>query len=295
MNHMYTKDEYISIHSELYDVQMKILEDRIIPNLELVFEERDLFFSPPVEFKERKYTVNVYNWLNELNELRNHIFYELILCRSYNDIADNYDAPIRGSLIYIDRERYLRILLYDLFSYREKLSFLIYELFNRDIGINNSKKVSFHNVYKGVCSIEDNSISWLTKNQIAMIRKILEEIKNHNGNELFNNLRHAYTHRSNPGVDCMSMRIHNYPIVPELEIYKTMVKDNGEDLNLHVVSDKPSEAEVKFEDVFPELMDYWRTLISSLYRLISEVDVVSYQVEEVIFEEGRIIVGSTVI
>ncbi len=290
MNHMYTKKEYISIHSALYDIQRKILADGTVPNLEVVFEERDLFFSPPPEFRERKYTVNVYNWLSELNELRHHIYYEFILCLSYHEIAQKYEGAIRGSLRYIDRERYLRLLIYDLFSYREKLSFLVYELFNRDIGIDSTKKVTFHKVYKGISNIDVTSFCWLTENEIVKVRNLLEDICNHKGNRLFNELRHAYTHRSNPGIDAMTMRIHNYPIVPEqeLEIYKTIAMNSGEDdwenLRLHVVSDKPSEVEVKFEEIFPDLIDYWRTLIGTIHTLITEVNIVGYQVNEVIFK-----------
>lgn len=307
MKYLYSKEEFLSVQDKLYDAIEDILKDNRITNIDYNLIERGLFYKPDKKIIiNRKYTANVYAWLKEIKFLKGNIFEELLLCLAYNKIFDKFDSPLRNSLKFIIRERYLKLAVYDLFTFREKLAFLIYEVFNRQIKIysteyriinnkvekerklNNLKRneVNFNKINNGLKIIDtpNENFTWISDNEIKLIKDIINQFSTNESVRIFREIRHPFTHRSNPGIDCFPLESFEYKKVDDLTRNILLRMDekkgvkNAEKFNYITASAIPLEKQMSFEDVMCDTLNTWKLFVNGLGKLLKNVSILKEQV-----------------
>lgn len=281
MRYPFSKEQYLAIQNKLYDEFDNILNKNNIPNIEYKLRERDLFCTLDKEIIiNRKYTANINEWLHEIKWLQGNICEELLLCLGYNQIYDKFISPLKGTLKYLNRERYLRLLVYDIFSLREKLAFLIYEMFNRQIRVPkiqyrcvnneiekekklvelNKKEVSFDKITKGlkVFDILKENITWISEDEFQLIIDSINEFKDNTHIKNLKDIRDAFTHRSNPGIDCLTLRS-----------FESSKPDPS----------KPLEKETCFEDIINDVLTVWKLFTVKFKFLLENVSILKNEIE----------------
>lgn len=308
MRYPFSKEQYLSVQDKLYDEFENILRKKNISNIEYKLVERDLFYTPDKEIiRNRKYTTNINSWLEEIGWLKGNILEELLLCLGYNQIYDKFISPLSGSLKYVNRERYLRLLVYDLFTFREKLSFLIYEMFNRKIKIPikkrvcinnkveikqelkelNKNQVSFDKIIKGleVLDISKENIIWISKDEFKLIVSIMHEFNDNKHIKNLKDIRHAFTHRSNPGIDCLALRSFEYSKPDSitqkmlLQYDKSLGIKEPQKLQYVIKSSKPLEKETCFEDIISDVLAVWQLFTVKFKFLLENVSILRNEIE----------------
>lgn len=288
MQFPFTEEEYLNMHRILFEKQIQIVNASIIPNIEYTVIERPMLYRPAKELYYRKYTVNINPWLCELSELRNHIIFEILLTLASELAACDFEDSTKGYLRYIERDRYLRLSIYDLFSYREKLAFLIYELFDRRIAVNEKRKINFDTIHKYLISKDKNGFDWLDDSEVELIVNSLDRLKQDNAIKALFDLRNAYTHRGAPGIDCLSIRIHEYNKIQgvELDIQRKFSQSMGEKnwrtQEFMSIGSKPFEIEKDFETVKTDLLSAWKLMSDIMRTFITDIKIINDEIDEVI-------------
>ncbi|MBW9169757.1 hypothetical protein K2F43_00890 [Clostridium estertheticum] len=302
-----SKKEFLEVQNKLYDAMENILKENNIAKLNYKLVEQDIFFRPDKDIIiNRRYTANINGWLQELKWLSGNIYEEMLLCLSYNNIYDKFDSPLRGSLKFVNRERYLKLTIYDLFTFREKLAFLMYEMFNRQIkiptikyvSINNKREkkeilkkldkneVSFDKINNGlkIIDISLENISWINNEEFKLIKDIMNQFSINEHVKILKQIRHPFTHRSNPGIDCFPMQSFEYKEVDESSRKMLLHMDemsgikDAKKLNYIVTSATPLEKQIKFDDAIVDVLATWELFVLGLKNLLRNVDILKQQV-----------------
>lgn len=309
MKYPFSKEQYLSVQGKLYDAMIDICKEEKITSMDYKLIERDLLYTPNRDtIINRKYTANISKWLEEIGWLKSNIVEEILLCLSYDRIYNEFDSPLKGILKYVNRERYLKLIVYDLFTFREKFSFLIYEVFNRQIKIYVNKKVcvnnqietvktlkqlkntevSFKKVSEGlsIFDIFKENVSWINEKEFKLICSIVNEFDTNTYIKRLKDIRNAFTHRSNPGIDCLSLRSYEYPEVDQetrrmlLNFDKSLGIENPEKLKYIIKSSKPLEKEEKFEKIMYDILGVWRLFANSFKNLLTDVSILKIEVDK---------------
>ncbi|MEY8763879.1 MULTISPECIES: hypothetical protein [Clostridium] len=303
MKYPFSKEEFLSIQDKLYDAIEDILKENIIANIDYKLVEREILYKPERNIiNSRKYTANTYAWLQEIEFLKGNIIVELLLCLAYDRIYNKFPKPLSGTLKFVNRERYLKLTVYDLFTFREKLAFLIYEVFNRKIKIyvnNKIKKtkklrnlkrneVSFDKINKGlkIIDISNDNIFWINNDEFKLIKNIMEQFNTDEHVKIFKEIRNPFTHRSNPGIDCIPLESFEYkkpdPLTRKmlLQIDEELGIKNAKKLNYVITSAAPLEKQMKFEDIIDDLIAIWKLFIGGLESLLKNVAILKEQISE---------------
>lgn len=261
MGHPFSKEKFLSIQDILYDKIDEVLKENIIANLDLKIE-RNIFkdFS-----KERVYTNNIREWLDQLNWLKKNIYEELVFTLAYDRTFDEVNETLKGTIKFNYRQRYLRLALYDLFTFREKLAYLIYELFNRKIKY--KKQISFFSIVTGLNGLDmsKENITWINDNEFKLIKDIMNKLNENETVNILKQARNSFTHRSNIGIDT----------IPLISLEENIL-DNGYKQVLY----KKLEEQVKYEDIINNILVVWSLFIHSLKSLIEDVKLLKEEVEK---------------
>lgn len=309
MRYPFSKEQYLSVQDKLYDAMTDICKEDKIANVEYKLVEKDLLYTPSRDIiMHRKYTANVHNWLEEIEWLKCNIVEELLLCLSYDRICNEFDSPLKGTLRYVNRERYLKLIVYDLFTFREKFSFLIYELFNRQIKIYVDKKVCSNNRVKVIKTLKNlkntevsfkkisaglkifdifkENVSWIDEKEYKLICSVVNEFDTNVHVKNLKNIRNAFTHRSNPGIDCSPLRSYEYDEVDQetkqmLSYFdKSIGIKNSKKSRYIVKSSKPLEKEEKFGEIIHDVLEVWKLFMNSLKELLDNVSILKSEVDK---------------
>ncbi|RXM59331.1 hypothetical protein [Clostridium tetani] len=310
MKYTLSKKEFLSAQDKLYDEIEDILKKEIIHSIDYKLVKQNLFYVQDEDTTTNKrYTYNINPWLQEIRWLTGNINEELILCLAYNSICDKCDVHLRNSLKFVSRERYLKLVLYDLFTFREKVAFLIYEVFNRQIKIpinehvcvNNKpeikkrfkdlerNKVSFHKIREGLrfMDICQENITWINDSELKLIKYIVNQFATNKSVKIFNEVRHPFTHRSNPGIDCLPLYSFEYKQIDKLtqkmclQMDKRLGIKNPEKLNYIVKSAIPLEKQIKFEEIISDILKVWELFINGLENLLNNVVILNKQISKI--------------
>ncbi|WP_045517754.1 hypothetical protein [Clostridium sporogenes] len=262
MQYLYSKEEFLSIQNTFYDKINEILKENIIANLDLKIN-RNIFnndFS-----KERLYTNNIREWIDQLNWLKSNIYEELVFTLAYDRTYDKVDKSLRGTIKFNYRQRYLRLVLYDIFSIRDKLAYLIHELFNRKIKYR--KPLSFISITEGLNKLDifKENITWINDDEFKLIKNIMNILKENKNIKILNNARNSFTHRSDIGIDAI-------PLISLEEI----ILENGH----KYISYEKLEEQIKYEDFINSVLEVWKLFVDSLKKLIECVNLLKEEIEK---------------
>lgn len=288
MKYPYSEYEFLQIQKLIYSKKIDIIDEGIIPNIEFKILERPILYSPPNEARYRKFTVNINPRLHELNEMRNQIVHELLWCLACDRASQEFISPTSGFLKYIERERYFKISIYDLFSYRERIAYLIYELFDRKIIKGKKSIVDFNKIHEAIGNIDITNFDWISDSEMEIIKHEFNELKDNSSIKEIVKFRHAFTHRSSPGIDCMSLQIHEYKRITgeELKMQREFSRSQGdvnwEEQEFISISGKSSEPEIAFKVVRIDMLTAWEVMSRSMKVLIENIKLISDEVEELI-------------
>lgn len=287
------KEQYIKLQEKLYDEISTVLKENKIRNIVYRVIDRGLLFTPNYnEIKDRKYTVNINPWLSEIYWIRNDVFEEMLFCMGYYQVHEKYDLEgIRKGNIHLYAERYLKLAIYDLFSIREKIAYLIYEVFNRriKIGYRKNDKMSFKNIIKGLKQIDliQQNITWISQDEFNIIKEVL----NNNFdckicNKIFNGIRHPFTHRSNPGIGCIPLESFEFKEPDEklskmlLEFDKGLGIENAENRKYIIKCATMLEKKYEFEDVLNDIVHIWSLYVEGLSVLLTKINIIKNEIED---------------
>ncbi|MBX4267176.1 hypothetical protein [Clostridium estertheticum] len=295
MKYPFSRDEFLNVQTMLYDAIQKILDENIITNVNFKIE-RDLFYVPDENIsKERLYTCNIKEWLYEIKCLEDTIFEELLFCLAYDRIYDNSNDSLRGTIKFNYRQHYLRLATYDLFSFREKLAFLIRELFDRRIKVrskNNPPKqrdISFEKINNGLKTLDifEENITWINYDEFKLIKDIMDKFKEDDHVKISKNVRDSFTHRSNAGID-------NVPLISFERVFekvdydkvddslkKYIFKNTKNEIGINFISHKPltNDKQFKYEDIIEEVLETWKLFSQGFEKLLKNVTILKKQVE----------------
>jgi hypothetical protein len=295
------KKTYLKIESSIYDKLIKYNANKYIPNIELDLPEINFLSKPPKEHMHRRYTYNIPQYLSELNYLRGSIYTQLMYCCAYNDYSKDLlsiressvnppkECEFYGNVKYVERERFLKITLYDLYSYREKMSLLIYSITNRTIYNGKFKNVTFKEIEKRIKKLTHENCDWLTVDDVKLLKEVVADLNNDSDIKEVNELRHAYMHRINPGIDCLSTRIHSFNQISDKTASLISQVNN---IPIEISRDyigmtkKPVEKEMNFDDLIVHILRAWRVYAKSLKLIVDNIEIVNSLVNEVYFENG---------
>lgn len=197
---------------------------------------------------------------------------------AYKEIYDSHKTIAK--YVFTSKERYLKLVVYDLFSMREKLAHLIYELFNRQIDLSSGKRklpLSFDNILNKIDTVTLNDINWISNYEFELIENIL----NNNFNTekckyIFKDIRHSFTHRSNPGIGCVPLLSFEYLYADDniQKINESLDRKLGENTELkkyRIVSSKPKEKQFNNNEVIEDILDVWTLFIDGFKILFNNI------------------------
>ncbi|MBU3188765.1 hypothetical protein K9O30_06270 [Clostridium bowmanii] len=305
-----SKKEFFAVQDKLYDAIENIFKEEIISNIDYKLIEQGLFYTPDRDIIiSRKFTANIYVWLKEIQQLKGNIIDEISLCLAYDRIYSEFNSPIRGSLKFIERERFLKLSIYDLFTFREKLALLIYQIFNRQIKIfknnyiciNNKiekvkklkklekNEISFEKINIGLQNIDiyEENITWINNDEFELIKDVINQLSTSEHVKIFKEIRHPFTHRSNPGIDCLGLRSFEFKKVDDLTRKMQIHFDteqgikNAKELNYVIKSAIPLEKEIKFDEAIGDVLATWKLFIDGLEMLLKSVEILKAEVSKV--------------
>lgn len=297
MKYPISKNEFLNVQTMLYDAIQNILDENIITNLDFKIE-RDLLYVPDENIsKERLYTCNIKEWIYEIKCLKDNIFEELLFCLAYDRIYDNFKGSLSGTIKFDYRQHYLRLAIYDLFSFREKLAFLIRELFDRRIKVYvkkdklkfpNQKDVSFDKINKGlkIIDIFDENITWINDDQFKLIKDVMSKFKDDAHVKISKNVRDSFTHRSNTGIDNLPLMSfertfekidYNKAADP---VKKYIFKNNNNEMGINYISRKPlnEDKQFKYEEIIDDVLETWKLFSHGFENLLKNVTILKKQV-----------------
>lgn len=294
INYIMNKLQYLKMQEKLYDEIDNILKKNQIHNIVYKVVDKGIFFTPNYnEIRERKYTSNINQWLSEIYWTRNNVFEEILFCMAYHETYLKYDFEgICKGNIHLYAERYLKLSIYDLFSIREKIAYLIYETFNRQIKVKNKKieRISFKKIISGLNQLDviAEKINWISTEEFIIIKDILNNnFNNEICDKIFNEIRHPFTHRSNPGIDYMSLESFEFKEVDEdtrqmlLKFDKDLGGENPEKYKYIIKSAKMLEGKYKFDDVINDILDVWTSYVNGLKILLTEINIIKNEIEKI--------------
>lgn len=289
MDKLLPKEEYINIQLKVYNLIESNIRSNKVSGVDYKVREQDIFYRPNRNIvKERKFTANINPWLNEIEYAESIIVEELLYLLAYQEIYNSYKTI--SKYVFTLRERYLKLVVYDMFSIREKLAYLIYELFDRKINLSCENKrnlsISFNNIYKKIDTINLKEINWITNEEFVLLKKILNS--NFNTEKckyIFNDIRHSFTHRSNPGIGCLPLLSYDYPYVDNntqkmLESLDKRLGENIERKRYRIVSAKPKEKQFDTNEVIEDILAVWNLFIEGFEILLKEIQLLRKEIIE---------------
>lgn len=241
MDHLLSREDFLDIQANLYDAMEQILKEGKIDNTsyKLVGEKNN--YLPPIHDKKMiatkqwlagmNNTANVNSWLHEITSLKDNIIQELLVCLAYNKIFKEYEKNSNAKLknIFNERKRYFKLAIYDLYTFRENLAYLIYEMFDRPkvvryIGEKNTTKylskkdIDFHTInnelkntnYKNLKNTNHDEFKTINEDEFKIIKEIFKSLGEKKCNDIFELYRHPFIHRSSPGIDCSPLKIFDF-------------------------------------------------------------------------------------
>ncbi|MBU3171325.1 hypothetical protein [Clostridium estertheticum] len=299
MKYPFSREEFLNVQTMLYDAIQKVLDENIITNVNFKIE-RDLFYVPDENIsKERLYTCNIKEWIYEIKCLEDNIFEELLFCLAYDKTYDNFNGSLRGTIKFDYRQHYLRLAIYDLFSFREKLAFLIRELFDRRIKIYikrdklktpDQKEVSFEKINNGlkIMDIIEENITWINDDEFKLIKDIMGKFKDDAHVKISREVRNSFTHRSNTGIDNVPLMSFerrfekiNYDKVDDL-VKKYIFKNNNNQMGINFISHKllKDDKQLKYEEIIDDVLKTWELFAQGFEKLLKNIAILKKQIIE---------------
>lgn len=279
----------MNIQSTVYDLLEHNIIHHKVPTLNYKLKEQSLFYRPDrCIIEERKYTANINEWLREINYSKCVISEELSYLLAYQEIH-NSDKKI-SKYVFTSKERYLKLVVYDLFSIREKLAHLIYELFNRQIDLSINKKInmnlSFNNILLKIDSIVIDDISWIDNDEYDLIKRVLNtNFNNAKCKYIFKDIRHSFTHRSNPGIGCLPLLSFEYAFADDktqriLENLDRELGKNVEGKKYRATSKQPKEKQFDNNEVIKDILEMWNLFIEGFILLLKNIQLLKNEIIE---------------
>lgn len=277
MSGIWDKEIYMDIQSRVYEIMKENIKNEKVPSLEFKIRELGILKVPEKEVLEnRKYTANINEWLIEIEYFIGIIAEELLYLLSYEKIycSDKKLSPY----VITSRERYFKLVIYDLYSIREKLAYLIIELFNREIDLN-YEKLSFNRLLKKINESNLGNIEWISEDEYTLIKKVLiENFKSDSYEYIFEEIRHSFTHRSNPGIGFIPLRTYEYKKVDE-KILQILENRMGEEKDDYIsISLKPKEKQFNSKILIEDLLDMWRLFIKGFELLFKRITLLNNEI-----------------
>lgn len=163
-------EDFLIMQEKCYKTRLQ--QSQIIRNLSI--ETKEKFDSDNLGLW------NVPNWILEINNLSFAIYHELISTISYNEVLKSMDFSENqyGNAL-LKRDICLKNVLYNLFSFRDKISYLFYEVLLRNLKI--KKKGKLMGLSYGEVSYK--RIRWAL-NSIDEVNLFVDNISHINENEL---------------------------------------------------------------------------------------------------------------
>lgn len=277
MDSIFDKEIYINIQYRVYEIMENNIKNKKVPNLEFETKELGIIEVPTNEvLKNRKYTANINEWLIEIEYFIGIIVEELLYLLSYEKIY--YSDKKLSSYVITLRERYFKLVIYDLYSIREKLAYLIMELFNREIEIN-YEKLSFNRLLKKMNEDNLDTPEWISEYEYTLIKKVLSEnFKPDSYKYIFEEIRHSFTHRSNPGIGFIPLRTYEYKKVDE-KILQILKKGMNEEKDEYIsLSLKPKEKQINSKMLIEDLLDMWGLFIKGFELLFKRITLLNNEI-----------------
>ncbi len=301
MEYYIDKSTYLSIKEKLYDKEVELYVEKYIPNFEMKLPLRDIFSKPSkVDFKN-KYTLNIPEYLHEINSMRRIIYSSLIQCCSHDRYSrdlyeiresNNYrpkETEFYGTIKFIERERYMKVVLYDLFSYREKISLLIHSITNQKLFNGKIENVTFKRIEDKIDKLNVENCNHLSIENVELLKNIIVKLNSDEDVKFVCELRHAYMHRSNPGIDCLATRIHTFDRISSESAERLSILNNrpaSEYENYVNIGKKNIEVEKTFEEVIFSILKVWRNYQFAIKEIVDNIEIVGINVEQSSYVEG---------
>lgn len=264
----------------VYDLINSNIRDNKVSGLNYKVKEKGIFYRADKNIlNERKYTVNINAWIEEIIYAQNIIVEELLYLLAYQEIYKS-DKTI-SKYVFTAKERYLKLVVYDLFSIREKLAYLIYELFDRKIDLRNRYKgnlqISFNNIYNKIDTICIEKVNWINNDEFKLLKNVLTDNFNYEKYRyIFKDIRHPFTHRSNPGIGCLPLYSVDYQYVDDntqkmIEEFDKKLGLNSEGKRYRIVSPKPKEKQFDNDKVIEDILNMWSLFVEGFEGLFNNI------------------------
>lgn len=286
-----SKEDYLEIHDKLYECINETIESKTITRFNYKVFDYGYFYTPPRD--KRNFTANIPLRLSDIRWIQTNIEQELIQCISYNKLYElSKDNSFIRSNVIIPRENYLKLVSYDLYSLRENLAILIFNMFDRKILYKgdelNDGNLMFYKVYDGLkyINLKYNNIDWISQSELNIIKTVLKHnFNNKRCNSYFKKIRHKYTHSYSPEIGFMPPRSFEFrkvsPDMQKMLRYQGGENEikNADSLIYRETSATPIYEKIEYQTVISDLVFIWNEFNKGLKKLINEVAVLKKEIE----------------
>ncbi|OLO26798.1 hypothetical protein BTR23_22200 [Alkalihalophilus pseudofirmus] len=232
--------------------------------------------------------INVPWWVEEIIDSSILMTHLLINTKAYHILANELisEGNEKGySIKYLEREIYLKCVLNDFIAIKDRMAYLINELFASMLVIEDKKKswlkVSFKSVKKSLENTSKDEIKfldllrnvpWVSTSDLGNVEVYLAALFTPKYAEI-SDIRNAFDHRSSPPIDrCGFMKvIEEVSISPSKDICQFLNVDH----NKTWVSQYPisRERRYKFDELFDGILILWSDFVIKTDKLFTDIEV----------------------